>query len=41
VEHIRLDQDDLIQEVVSNGYRLVSKHDLAPKSQYIAIFEKK
>jgi SAM-dependent methyltransferase len=41
VEHIRLDQDDLIGEVEMNGYRLVSKHDLAPKSQYIAIFEKK
>jgi ubiquinone/menaquinone biosynthesis C-methylase UbiE len=41
VEHIRLDQDDLIQEVEMNGYRLVSKHDLVPKSQYIAIFEKK
>ena len=41
VEHIRLDQDDLIAEVETNGYRLVSKHDLVPKSQYIAIFEKK
>jgi len=41
LEHIRLDQDDLIAEVETNGYRLVSKHDLVPKSQYIAIFEKK
>ncbi len=41
VEHIRLDQDELIQEVVANGYRLVSKRDLVPKSQYIAVFEKK
>ena len=41
VQHIRLDQDDLIKEVEANGFRLVSKHDLVPKSQYIAIFEKK
>jgi SAM-dependent methyltransferase len=41
VQHIRLDQDDLIMEVESNGFRLVSKRDLVPKSQYIAVFEKK
>jgi predicted methyltransferase len=41
VEHIRLDQDGLIQEVEANGFRLVSKRDLVPKSQYIAIFVKK
>jgi SAM-dependent methyltransferase len=41
VEHIRLDQDDLIQEVESNGFRLISKRDLVPKSQYIVVFEKK
>src|SRR5271154_1275680 len=41
VEHIRLDQDDLIKEVEANGFRLVSKHDLVPKSQYIAVFGKK
>lgn len=41
VQHIRLDQDDLIQEVEANGFRLVSKRDLVPKSQYIAVFEKK
>jgi ubiquinone/menaquinone biosynthesis C-methylase UbiE len=41
LRHIRLDQDELIQEVEAGGFRLVSKHDLAPKSQYIAIFEKK
>ncbi len=41
VEHIRLDQDGLIQEVEANGFRLVSKRDLVPKSQYMAIFEKK
>jgi ubiquinone/menaquinone biosynthesis C-methylase UbiE len=41
LRHIRLDQDDLIMEVEANGFRLISKHDLAPKSQYMAIFEKK
>ena len=41
VQHIRLDQDDLIQEVEASGFRLVSKRDLVPKSQYIAVFEKK
>jgi predicted methyltransferase len=41
MQHIRLDQDDLIKEVEANGFRLVSKHDLVPKSQYIAVFEKK
>ena len=41
LEHIRLDQDDLIKEVEANGFRLVSKRDLVPKSQYIAVFAKK
>jgi ubiquinone/menaquinone biosynthesis C-methylase UbiE len=41
VQHIRLDQDDLIKEVTGNGFRLVSKRDLVPKSQYIAVFVKK
>ena len=41
VEHIRLDQDDLLREVEANGFRLISTRDLVPKSQYIAIFVKK
>jgi predicted methyltransferase len=41
VQHIRLDQDDLVKEVEANGFRLISKRDLVPKSQYIAVFEKK
>ncbi len=41
VQHIRLDQDDVIKEVETNGFRLVSKRDLVPKSQYIAVFVKK
>jgi ubiquinone/menaquinone biosynthesis C-methylase UbiE len=41
VQHVRLDQDDLVKEVEANGFRLVSTHDLVPKSQYIAVFVKK
>lgn len=41
LEHIRLDQDDLIREVEENGFRLVSKGELVPKSQHIDIFVKK
>ena len=41
VEHIRLDQDDMIREVEANGFRLVSKRDLVPKSQHIDVFVKK
>jgi SAM-dependent methyltransferase len=41
LRHIRLDQDDLIKEVETNGFRLISRHDLVPKSQYIAVFVKK
>ena len=41
VEHIRLDQDGLIKEVEDNGFRLVSKAELVPKSQHIEVFVKK
>lgn len=41
VQHIRLDQDDLIKEVEANGFRLVSKGVLVPKSQHIEVFMKK
>ena len=41
VEHIRLDQDDLIKEVEANGFHLVSKAELVPKSQHIDVFVKK
>jgi len=41
LEHIRLDQDDMIREVQENGFRLVSKRELVPKSQHIDIFVKK
>jgi len=41
LEHIRLDQDDVIKEIESNGFRLVTKRDLNPNSQYMAVFVKK
>ncbi len=41
VEHIRLDMDDVIREVEANGFRVVDKHELVPKSQYIVVFAKK
>ena len=41
LRHIRLDQDGLIMEVEANGFRLISKRDLTPKSQYITVFVRK
>jgi ubiquinone/menaquinone biosynthesis C-methylase UbiE len=41
IQHIRLDEDDLISEVVANGFKVIDKHELAPKSQYIVTFMKK
>lgn len=41
IQHIRLDQDDLISEVGANGFKVVDKHELVPKSQYIVTFVKK
>jgi ubiquinone/menaquinone biosynthesis C-methylase UbiE len=41
IEHIRLDEDDLIREVVANGFRVTDQHELVPKSQYIVTFVKK
>jgi hypothetical protein len=40
LQHIRLDADDLVKEVESSGYRLLSRREHAPNSQYIAIFAK-
>jgi ubiquinone/menaquinone biosynthesis C-methylase UbiE len=39
--HIRLDQVDVIKEVESNGFRLLTKADHMPGTQYIAIFTRK
>lgn len=41
MEHIRLDEADVIREVESNGFKLASKHELVPKSMYVAVFVKK
>jgi ubiquinone/menaquinone biosynthesis C-methylase UbiE len=41
IEHIRLDEDNLIREVVANGFKVIDQHELVPKSQYIVTFVKK
>src|SRR5262249_1150832 len=41
LQHIRLDEDDVIREVEANGFKLESKHEHVPKSVYMAIFAKK
>lgn len=41
IEHIRLDEDGLINEVEANGFKVADKHELVPKSQYIVTFVKK
>jgi SAM-dependent methyltransferase len=41
IEHIRLDEDDLIREVTANGFKAIDQHELVPKSQYIVTFVKK
>lgn len=40
LRHIRLDADAVIKEVEANGFRLLSRGDHIPGSQYIAIFAK-
>jgi ubiquinone/menaquinone biosynthesis C-methylase UbiE len=41
MQHIRLDAADVIKEIASNHFRLLSQHDHVKGSQYMAIFEKK
>lgn len=41
MQHIRLDEDDVIKEVEANGFRLSSKRELVPKAQYLVVFVKK
>jgi ubiquinone/menaquinone biosynthesis C-methylase UbiE len=41
MQHIRLDAADVIKEIESNHFRLLSRHDHVKGSQYMAIFEKK
>jgi ubiquinone/menaquinone biosynthesis C-methylase UbiE len=39
--HIRLDEDDAIREIESNGFKLLSKSEFNPNSQWIGVFVKK
>lgn len=41
LQHIRLDADGVIAELEAAGFRLVSRKEHVPDSQYIAVFEKK
>ena len=41
LEHIRIDQPEVIKEVEAGGFRLLSKHDHIPNSQYVLIFRKR
>lgn len=41
MEHIRLDRDDVAREIEANGFRLISKGEHVPNSQYMLSFEKK
>jgi SAM-dependent methyltransferase len=41
MEHIRLDEDDMIREVEGIGFRVSTKRELIPKSQYLVVFVKK
>lgn len=40
LSHIRLDADDVVKEVEASGFRLLSRQEHVPASQYIAIFRK-
>lgn len=40
-DHIRLDIDDVIKEVEANGFKLLSRGEHNPGSQYLVIFSKK
>jgi predicted methyltransferase len=41
MEHIRLDEEDVIKEVEQNGFKLAFQHELVPKQMYVAVFVKK
>jgi ubiquinone/menaquinone biosynthesis C-methylase UbiE len=40
IQHIRLDEDDVIREVSEHGFKPVGKREHIPGSQYVAVFEK-
>jgi ubiquinone/menaquinone biosynthesis C-methylase UbiE len=39
LEHIRIDADDVVREVESNGFKLITRKEHVPGSQYLAIFQ--
>lgn len=41
LEHIRIDAEDVVKEVESNGFRLITRAEHVPGKQYIEIFEKR
>lgn len=41
IEHIRLDEADVIKEIEANGFRFVSQREHIPNSQYLAVFQKR
>jgi SAM-dependent methyltransferase len=40
-DHIRLERDDVVKEIESNSYHLISTHDRTGNNQYMIVFEKK
>ena len=40
-DHIRIERDDVVKEIESNGYRLISSRDRTGNNQYLLTFEKK
>ncbi len=41
VDHIRIDESELIKEVEANGFHFVSRREQIKDSQYMAVFEKR
>lgn len=41
MEHIRLDESEVIKEIEANGFKLVSRREHVKDSQYMLIFEKR
>ena len=41
MEHIRVDEADVIKEIEGNHFHLISEREHIPDSQYMLIFEKR
>ncbi len=39
-DHVRLERDEVVKEIGSNGFRLLSKRDHTANNQYILTFQK-